>query len=268
MASAQKCGGVQKNTTRNSTTGAQASWFGDRGPADQRREAAGGPAPDDVLGGAPLEHHRVADDVEDVRGERQAGREPVDEQPEPQRGDHARARARRPGPPRVLTMCRGSGRRRVRRIRSSMSASYTQFSALALPADRVPPSTVATTRPSGGTPPLGQEHHRHRGEQQQLDDPRLGQPDVGTEHVAQRGRAVGPRRRGHLWVDGGQEEPLLVGDSGTAPSARVYGTGRRAPVSLVRRDLPDRHRATRGTVCHCSPGLSRLGIRLRPPPCR
>ena len=53
---------------------------------------------------------------------------------------------------RVDTTCRGSARRRVRRIRSSMSASYTQLSALALPADRVPPTTVATTRPSGGTP--------------------------------------------------------------------------------------------------------------------
>ena len=35
-----------------------------------------------------------------------------------------------------------------------MSASTTQFSALALPADRVPPSTVATTGHSSGTPPL------------------------------------------------------------------------------------------------------------------
>ena len=52
---------------------------------------------------------------------------------------------------RVETWCRGSGRRDVRRILVSMSASKTQLSALALPADSVPPTTVATTSHSGGT---------------------------------------------------------------------------------------------------------------------
>ena len=52
---------------------------------------------------------------------------------------------------RVGTRCRASGRDRVRRITASMSASTTQFSALALPAARVPPTSVASTSHSGGT---------------------------------------------------------------------------------------------------------------------
>src|SRR5207245_4753482 len=41
---------------------------GDGGPADQRREAAGEPATDDVLGRAQLAQHRVAEHVEVHRG--------------------------------------------------------------------------------------------------------------------------------------------------------------------------------------------------------
>ncbi len=50
------------------------------------------------------------------------------------------------------TMWRGSARRRVRRICSSMSRSYTQLKTDADPAEKVPPTTVATTRPRSGTP--------------------------------------------------------------------------------------------------------------------
>ena len=38
--------------------------------------------------------------------------------------------------------------------------------------------------PSDGQPPLGEHHRRHGRDQQQLDDPRLGQRDVGAEHRA------------------------------------------------------------------------------------
>jgi hypothetical protein len=50
-------------------------------------------------------------------------------------------------------MCRGSARRRVRRIRSSMSRSSTQLKTLALAAAKHPPTMVSRTRSSGGTPP-------------------------------------------------------------------------------------------------------------------
>ena len=41
----------------------------------------------------------------------------------------------------------------ARRIRSSMSRSSTQFKALAEPAERVPPTIVASTSHNDGTPP-------------------------------------------------------------------------------------------------------------------
>ena len=85
-------------------------------------------------------------------------------------------------------------RPRVRRMTASMSASTTQLSTFAEPAARVPPTSVASTSPSGGTCRCGGEHRRHRGDQQQFDDPRLGQPDVGGELVAQ--PVAGRRRRG------------------------------------------------------------------------
>ena len=52
--------------------------------------------------------------------------------------------------------------------------------------------------PEVGDPAGSEEHHRHRGQQQQLDDPRLGQPDVGRDDVAEPGRpgrGVGPPRQ-------------------------------------------------------------------------
>ena len=63
-------------------------------------------------------------------------------------------------------------------------------------------------------PTSGQEHHRHGGDEQQLDDPGLGQRDVGREHIPPARRsprtdlrqrddiashgAVGRRRPGHV----------------------------------------------------------------------
>ena len=52
---------------------------------------------------------------------------------------------------RGVTVCRASGRDRVRRITASMSASTTQFRAFALPAAKVPPTRVAASRPIDGT---------------------------------------------------------------------------------------------------------------------
>ena len=53
---------------------------------------------------------------------------------------------------RVGTLCLGSGRERVRFITASMSASATQFSALAEPAAMVPPNNVANTSHGDGMP--------------------------------------------------------------------------------------------------------------------
>ena len=72
---------------------------GDGGPADQRREAAGEAAPHDVLRRTPLEHHRVAEEVERARRERQPGREPVDQEARAPASRPRPAPARRPGPP-------------------------------------------------------------------------------------------------------------------------------------------------------------------------
>ncbi len=50
------------------------------------------------------------------------------------------------------TRCRGRGRRRVRRITTSMSRSNQLLMALAPPADNVPPTSVATTDQVPGHP--------------------------------------------------------------------------------------------------------------------
>ena len=50
---------------------------GDRRPADQHGHAPGDAAPDDVLRRPPLEQHRVDDDVEGDRRQRQAAGQPV-----------------------------------------------------------------------------------------------------------------------------------------------------------------------------------------------
>ena len=73
--------------------------------------------------------------------------------------------------------------------------------AFALPAASVPPTIVQKTRApqsasrdAGGTRQVArrEDHRRDRRDEQQLDDPRLGQRDVGADRVARvvRGRAV------------------------------------------------------------------------------
>ena len=70
-----------------------------------------------------------------------------------------------------------------------MSRSTYMLMALAPPAASVPPMTVATISQSDGRPACGHDHRRHRGDEQQLDDARLGErhvrPDSGTERDAQ-----------------------------------------------------------------------------------
>ena len=53
--------------------------------------------------------------------------------------------------------------------------------AFAPPAARVPPTSVATTRPNEGRPPGRHDHGRDGRDQQQLDDPGLGERHVGRK---------------------------------------------------------------------------------------
>ena len=77
--------------------------------------------------------------------------------------------------------------------------------AFALPAASVPPISVQKTRPTqsasrpgsgAGHLARGEDHRRHRRDQQQLDDPRLRQRDVGADRVAAWSRAPRGRRPG------------------------------------------------------------------------
>ena len=109
------------------------------------------------------------------------------------------------------TAWRGSGRCRVRRIRSSMSRSTYLLIAFAPPAASVPPITTAAISQSDGIPRCAEHHRRHGGDQQQLDDPRLGQRDVGAERVHRPGRRMRscgpPRHLGRTQATGGQQQP-------------------------------------------------------------
>ena len=73
--SAQKCGGVHRNTIANSSAGIDADVSGHRRPADDRRERAGGAADDDVLRRAALQPDRVDEDVEGDRQRQPCGRD-------------------------------------------------------------------------------------------------------------------------------------------------------------------------------------------------
>ena len=66
-----------RNRTKLSRLGA-----GGRGPANHRRKGARGPADDDVLRRAPLQPHRIDEDVEgDGEGQQRAGH-PIDDEAE------------------------------------------------------------------------------------------------------------------------------------------------------------------------------------------
>ena len=120
--------------------------------------------------------------------------------------------------------------------------------ALALPAASVPPISVQTDEPrpvaeldAGHL--AGREDHRRDGrDEQQLDDPRLGQRDVGADRVAGRPSAPAARRR---------RGPPAAG-AGAAPDAgrrrrpgRVVARRRRAPTSSAQMTAP----SARWSVC-------------------
>jgi hypothetical protein len=80
-ASAQKCGGVQKKMSANSSDRQQRDIARHRRPADHRREGARRAADDDILRRAALEPHRIDEDVEEDRDRQDRGGEPVGARP-------------------------------------------------------------------------------------------------------------------------------------------------------------------------------------------
>ena len=64
--------------------------------------------------------------------------------------------------------------------------------ALAPPAASAPPTRVATISQTDGQPSLGHDHGRQGGDQQQLDDPRLGERHVGADARIDAASGPGP----------------------------------------------------------------------------
>ena len=168
---------------------------GDRGPADEHRHGAGGAADHDVAARRALEPERVHEHVEEAGADGQHGAQQVDGRPQQDEGQRPRASMANMSAARGVTPPVTSGRFWVRSITASMSRSTYMLMALAPPAASVPPSTVADHQPQRRQAPLGHDHRRHRRDQQQLDDPRLGEGDVGADlrrGVAERGSAGSP----------------------------------------------------------------------------
>ena len=178
---------------------------GDRRPADDRRQRPGRATDDDVLGRRPLEQHHVDDHVERDRQKRQERRDEVDEVGH----DHEREDAeRQPEHHGALGLHLVGGQR------ASPRPGHEQVDvAIEVAVDRVRAAggqRPAEHRPEHEPEPVGpvdaarrarqvagrEDHRRDRRDQQELDDPRLGQGDVGADRVARADdRLARPRRR-------------------------------------------------------------------------
>ena len=159
-----------------------------------------------------------------------------------------------------------------------MSRSTTMLMALAPPAARAPPSQGGRHQPDGRQPALGHHHGGQRGDQQQLDDPRLGQGDIRPRPSATTTALVDPGGWAPEWTCGLSLGPGLARDQATRP--RYAGPSVAAPApptvspSLSHRlerpgPGPDRahrrHRRGRPPD-RVGPGLQRLARLLRRPP--
>ena len=193
---------------------------GDRGPADHRRECTRRAADDDVRRRAALQHHRVDDDVEPDREQRQERGDEVDgpgHQADRDRAEHD------PEDDRAL------GRHRACRQRPAAGAGHELVDvALEVLVDRVRGAgreRAADERPERQARPVDDRHagdlagrQDHRGDgrdEQQLDDPRLRQRHVGANRFsgrlapARRPRRT-RRRRGLACARGGSDDSRLV----------------------------------------------------------
>ena len=182
---------------------------GHGGPADQRRNRAGGAADHDVQRRDSLEPHRVDHDVVRVPGQREPGGERVHERVQQR---EARRFARAP---------RRSARRAPRSRRARPAAAWCGSSS-----GRCPGPTRSSARPP--MPPRARrraasrklsrrrqaarrhQHRRQRRDQQQVDDARLGElvvvrdrrrhalPALGARSASHRRRSGSLRRSGTL----------------------------------------------------------------------
>ena len=173
--------------------------------------APGGPADDDVLGRRPLHDHRVDDDVERDREQRQERREEVDEPGEDDERHDAEDEAEDDGPLRVDLVGRqrpaaGPDHQLVD-VAVEVAVDRVRAARRERPADERPDRQPRPVAELDAGHLAGREDHRRDGRhEQQLDDPRLRERDVGTQRVG-----AGP----------GDEARLAIG----RPAARLRRAG-------------------------------------------
>ena len=194
---------------------------GDGRPADQHREASCDAAPDDVLLRAALQDQRVDHHVEEDRGGRQHGGDPVRGQPQPD----GRERREHPGEDQRATRRHLAGHERT-----LLGAVHVRIDvAVDVHVERRRGSGAhrAADHGRGDQPEIRQtvlreEHHRHGGDEQELEHTRLGQLDIGLDGPLQ-------RALGGDGLDGGRDaDRLLHAHTGTLSS---YATAESGPSS-------------------------------------
>ena len=170
---------------------------GDRRPADQHRHRPGRPADDDVLAAGPLQPQRVDEDVEQGGRHGQHGREQVDPGPQLDEGQHLEADGEdqgvaggdRPGDQRPL----------ARAVHELVDVPVdVHVDGVGPTGGQGPAEQGGHHQPHRRQAPLGHDHGGQRGDQQELDDPRLGERHVGADPGSERDSAgQGHRRKGH-----------------------------------------------------------------------
>ncbi|MBG9885636.1 hypothetical protein ABE10_03350, partial [Bacillus toyonensis] len=158
---------------------------GDGGPADDDGEAAGDPAPDDVLLGTALEDHRVDDDVEEDRGRREHRRKPVGGEPEPDRREDRQGPGEDQRAPRRHFTGDERAIDRSLHVRVDVAIEVHVERGGGAGAQR-PADHGRRDQPQVGQASLGKEHDRDRGDEQELQDTRLGEDDICPYRPLQR----------------------------------------------------------------------------------
>ena len=179
---------------------------GDRGPADQRGQAARDATPHDVLRRSPLQQDGVHHDVEDVRGDRQRRGQRVDERQHQEHGgdqqdasEHRAGRRRNDG---------GRDWPPVGAPHHGVDVALEHLVERVSAAGRERPGQQGDhDEPERRNAALRQDHRREGRHQQQLDDPQFHQRQVGDP-----GRPPRTRPRSHVGqtmrLDGGHDLPL------------------------------------------------------------
>ncbi|CAI7979325.1 hypothetical protein FRAHR75_50151 [Frankia sp. Hr75.2] len=252
---------------REEQHGGPADRAGHGGPADQHREAARGAADDDVRRGASLEAERVDEDVEGDGPDGQHGRRPVDQQAEHEGRDDAEGDAETQ---------RLGGFDDLPDERAAFRAAHELVDvAVDVAVDRVGAAGGEGAgeqrhrdQPPGRHPALGEEHDRHRGDEEQLHDPQFHQRYVGPGPVGRPGQSApgndqditgrlrpGGRRRGYR--DGGYRD----GGGGHGNTRRLTrargGNGPRGRSRRGRTATARRHRAAGQALPVANNGLGR-----------